>query len=296
MARAQSLQQQGQTEAAGRAALAAQNGLYRAREHFMAAEADRSRDTGVVVEFAEFSERMQDYDLAGEAFARAAALDGGRADLWHRAARNFIAAGGRYLERATPALDAAAKANGESTHAVGPADIAAARGDLMMARGLPDDAAPHYAEALAADAQHVRARIGAAGAALQLGDVERASDLADGLGAPGPAEGELLDRVLRESYLVFRRDRVVVPETAAAQRALAKLCVRLGFLEEGHLAIERAVQLDDGDVFSWNLLGSLSREAGDTARAREAFTRSLQLAPDQPRTKQALDELGAQQN
>jgi Flp pilus assembly protein TadD len=91
----------------------------------------------------------------------------------------------------------------------------------------------------------------------------------------------------------FRRDRVIVPDTAAAQRGLAKICVRLGFLQEGRLAIERAVHLEDTDVFSWNLLGSLSRQAGELERARVAFTRSLELEPDQPRTKQALEELGA---
>jgi tetratricopeptide (TPR) repeat protein len=241
-------------------------------------------------------ERLEDYDLAGDAFARAAEASPARADLWHRAGRNFVAARGRYLDRAADALAEAERANAAAETPVPVADLAATRGDLYMALGLPEEAAARYTEALAADAQHARARIGAAGASLELGDVVRAAELADSFAAPTQSQAILLDRTLRASYLDFRRDRVTVPETAESMRALAKISVRLGLLQEARLAIERAVQLDDADVFSWNLLGSLAHQAGDTERARTAFERSLAIQPDQPRTKEALEELGSAAN
>lgn len=296
MSRAQDLQRQGKLDEANAAAYAAQDMLLQARNHYLAASADRSRKADVLVEFAEFSERMEDPDLAGEAYARAARIEDARADLWFRAARNFVDAGGRYLDRVPEALDAVERANASAAKPVSLSDLETVRGEMFLALGLPDQAAPRFAAALEANPEHVRARIGGAGAALQLGEVERAADWVDGLGALDARAGALLDRVLRQAYLVFRRDRVAVPETARAQRALAKICVRLGFLREGLLAIERAVELDGGDVFSWNMIGSLAHEAGDVQRAREAFTRSLSLAPDQPRTKQELDELGGPVN
>lgn len=296
MTRAQTMHQQGQTDEANQTALAAQDGLMLARDAYLAAKADRSRDVDLLIEFGEFSERLEDNDLAGEAYARAAALDGTRADLWYRAARNFLEARGRYLDRVMESLEKAESANEGSANPVPGADLDAVRGDLFSVLGLPDDAAEFYAAALEANPQQPRARIGMAGVSLLLGDVERTVALAESFAQPTPAESVLLDRTLRSSFMAFRRDRVIVPDTAPAQRAMAKVCVRLGFMQESLLAIERAVQLDASDVFSWNMLGSLSAQAGDTQRAREAFTRSLALTPDQPRTKQALDELGGPVN
>ncbi len=296
MREAQELFQQGQADAANRTAENAQESMRLARDAYLAAKADRSRDVDLLIEFAELTERLEDSDLAGEAYARAAEIDGARPDLWYKAARNFVEARGRYLDLVMETL---AKAEAASTGAAAPvprADIEAVRGDVFLALGLPEDAAPHYEASLAENAQQPRARIGIAGAALQLGDVERSAALVDSFAQPTPAEAVLLDRTLRGSYMAFRRDRVIVPETAASQRALAKICVRLGFVQESLLAVESAVRLDPADVYSWNMLGSLSAQAGDTQRAREAFTQSLTLAPDQPRTKQALDELGGAAN
>jgi tetratricopeptide (TPR) repeat protein len=293
MARAQSLHEAGNAEGANDAALDAQESLRDARAKYLAARADQNRDVDVLIEFAEFSERMEDYDLAGEAYARAAETAESRPGLWYRAARNFIEARGRYLERVSDALAAVERANPGAAEPVSQADLAAARGDLFMALGLPIDAHARYAEALTLDANHVRARIGDASASLRLGDTARAAALAESFAAPSQGEAILLDRTLRAAYLDFRRDRMIVNETAEAHLGLAKLSVRLGFLEEARLAIERAVQLDESNVYAWNLLGSLARQAGDTERARAAFTRSLELQPDQPRTREALDALGA---
>ncbi len=291
--RAQSLVQQGNTGEANLAAISAEDGLRNARDAYLSARADRSRDVDVLVEFAQLCERLEDFDLAGEAYARAAQTARERPDLWFRASRNFVSARGRYLDRASDALAAAEAANATAEAPVAAADLAVVHGDLFMVLGLPEDAAARYAEALESDPQHARGRIGAMGAALELGDAVRAAAMVDSFTAPTQGESILLDRTLRTSYQKFRRDRVIVPETAESMRSLARLSVRLGFLQEARLAIERAVQLDDADVFAWNLLGSLAHQSGEIARARTAFERSLAIQPDQPRTKQALDELRA---
>lgn len=304
--RAQSLFRQGNTEEANRAAAAAQTAMRDASNAYLSARADRSRKVDLL-KFAELSELLEDYDLAGDAFARAANLTSDdtehwpegspdRAELWYRAARNFVAARGRYLDGAADALAEAERENAGAETPVPAADLIATRGDLFMALGLPADAHARYTEALALDANHARARIGDASASLRLGDTARASALAESFTSPSQGEAILLDRSLRAAYLDFRRDRMIVSETAEAHLGLAKLSVRLGFLEEARLAVERAVQLDGSDVYAWNLLGSLARQAGDTERARASFERSLEIQPDQPRTKQALDEIGVTPN
>lgn len=263
-----------------------------ARTAYLSAGADTARDVEVLIEFARLAERLEDYDLAGEAYYRAAQRRPESAEFWYRAGLNFAQAGGRYADPAIEALEAAReRMEIGGTDTVGLHQVAAALGKVYWNQRLIELAEEAYLESLGGRADYSPARMGLAAVALVQGDPVAASELLDNLQIVDESDARELDRMLREAYLQFRRDRAGIPNTAAAHRALAMLAVRLGYLEEARLAIERSLTLDGMSVFSWNLAGSLARQAGDIERAREAFERSLSLDPDQPRTREALESL-----
>jgi tetratricopeptide (TPR) repeat protein len=285
------LQKDGREQDAEAEGQRAQDQWFDARDRYLSARADLSRDPEVLIEFAEFVEKLGDSDLAGEAYLRAAGLRPEDARLWYRAGRNFADAGGRYLIRAAEPLDRAEALTRTTPGTVTRAEIETTRGDISWKYGAYEIAAKRYAAALAADAAGVRAQIGAACAALALGDPARAEASLDKLQTIPPADAAVLAARLREAYLAFRRMNMRPLESATAYRALAGVAVRAGFIADARAAIEHALTLDDRDVFSWNMEGSLAEAAGDTARARRAYTRSLELQPDQPRTLEALARL-----
>lgn len=285
------LQKAGRQEDAEAEGQRAQDQLFAARNRYLSARADLSHDPEVLIEFAEFVEKLGDSDLAGEAYLRAAWLRSVEGQLYYRAGRNFVDAGGRYLERAADPLDQAEAILRKIPGAVSAADIEMARGDISWKSAAYEIAAKRYASAIAADSASVRAKIGAACAALALGDPVAAETGMNELQSAGPAKAALLDAQFHEAYLVFRRRQARLPDTAAAYRAAAGLSARAGFLEDARAAIAHALTLDDRDVYSWNLDGSLAEAAGDKERARLAYTRSLELQPDQLRTREALERL-----
>lgn len=287
------LQQQGQTEAAMDEAARAEIVFADARDLYFSARADLSDDPDVLIEFAELCDRLNDDDLAGEAFLRAAASRPEDATLWYRAGRCFVDAGGRYLARAAEPLDRAETLSRSASGAVAIADIEAARGDVSWKNGAYDIAGTRYAAALAADPTSARALMGAAKVAVATGVPAQAEARLGELQTAARVDPNVVEARLREAYLVYRRMRPALPADAAEYRALAGIAVRSGFIDEARAAVEHSLTLDPNDVVALNMAGSLAQRAGDYARARQAFSRSLELQPDQPRTREALTTLPA---
>ncbi len=288
------LQQQGKAQESADAAKQAEYAFASARDRFLSARADQSNDVDLLIEFADVCDRLRDTDLAGEAFLRAAKLRPEDATLWYRAGRNFVEAGGRYLARAAEPLDRAEQLARSNPGAVSLADIEAARGDISWKGAAYDIAGKRYAAAREADPANPRALMGIAKVALVKGAPTETEAALTALQTSGAqVDPNVVEARLREAYLVYRRDRPAVSEDPAAYRALAGIAVRCGFLDDARMEIEHALKLHTDDVFSLNMAGSLALRAGDTERARQVFTRSLELQPDQPRTKEALAALSA---
>lgn len=287
------LQQQGQTQAAMDEAKRAENALVTARDLYFSARADQSNEPEVLIEFAELCERLNDDDLAGDAYLRAANLRSADATLWYRAGRSFVDAGGRYLARAAEPLDRAEQLARSNPGAVSLADIETARGDVSWKNGAYDIAGTRYAAALAADPSNARALMGAAKVAVATGSPLQAETWLNELQTSARVDPAAVESRLREAYLAYRRARPALPADPAAYRALAGIAIRSGFIDEARAAVEHALTLNADDVFALNMAGSLAQRAGDYARARQLFSRSLELQPDQPRTREALAALPA---
>ncbi len=296
--KAMNLGAQGQSTEANAQAMSAQDRMTTARDLYLSARADRSTDATVLVEFAVLCERLRDYDLAGEAYLRAAEQlpeDPAGVTLWYSAAKNFVAAEGRYLTRAAESLDHAEKLMRGGATGVSSTDIEITRGDISWKNGAYELAAKRYADALAADPANLRAKMLSACSAVALGNFAPAEKIMEELQSQGAliGEGSAFDARFREAYAAYRRMRPAIPNTAAAYRALAGISIRAGFLDDGRTAVEHALTLDDRDVYLWNMAGSLAHRAGDIDRARAAFTRSLELEPNQPRTRDSLAQLSS---
>lgn len=287
------LQQQGQTQSAMDEAARAETVFAAARDLYFSARADQSNDPDVLLEFAELCDRLNDDDLAGEAYLRAAELRPEDPTLWYRAGRSFVDAGGRYLARAAEPIDRAEELSRSAPGTVSIADIEAARGDVSWKNGAYDIAGTRYAAALAADATNARALMGAAKAAVATGVPAQAEARLNELQTSARVDPNAVESRLREAYLAFRRVRPALPADAAEYRALAGIAVRSGFLDDARAAVEHSLTLNPDDVVALNMAGSLALRAGDYTRARGAFTRSLELQPDQPRTREALASMPA---
>ena len=160
--------------------------------------------------------------------------------------------------------------------------------------GLRQFAASYYKQACTAAPDALQPKVALAALKIRDGLILEASADLDALGTIPPGSMLMVQQNLGAALTDFRDRRLWFSDTGANHLAYTKLLLRAGRNAESLQPLERALELDGGNFVPWNLLGSLSRELGNYARAREAFTKSLELNPDQPRTEEALrtiDEL-----
>jgi len=80
-------------------------------------------------------------------------------------------------------------------------------------------------------------------------------------------------------------------ERYRAQRALADAYLFWGRYQDAANVLEALVAARPGDVPTWHDLGIVRAELGDLAGAEQALRRSIELAPDDPRSRIALAAL-----
>lgn len=256
---------------------------------FESAGIDNSDNVEDLAAYAEFRKVKGDYDLAERALLRAISFVPDHADLWFALGEVQALLGREYEDQAVKslrkaiALDESADVNAKAH---------AALGALFLQQGLFDFARRELEDAIAVDANHVGARITLASLDVRDGFINKASESLDALGEMSPQHISLMQRTMDKALLEFEESRRWMADTAENHLAYAKLLVRAGRHAESILPLERAVQLDPDNYVAWNLLGSMYRGFENLDGARNAFTRSLEINPDQPRTRQALDELG----
>lgn len=291
LALAREAEDAGRQNEAGEFYASAREQLVAARDRYLAGGADLSSDVQLLEEFAALAVRSQDYDLAASAYRRAAEYSPETTQYWLEAARNFVRAGSGMAGEAREALRVChdrAVASGDAELA---AEVDTQLGHLYRQLALYELAREHYESALAARPNPLGARIGLIGIDFREGRVLEAAAAADQVVGLSPAETAYLDSMLHFGYEGFHETRAWFEDRAENHMAYAKLLTRMSRLSESLFAFQRAVELDEDNVVALNFLGSIAREAGDTERARQAFERSLEADPDQPRTRAILDEL-----
>jgi Flp pilus assembly protein TadD len=83
----------------------------------------------------------------------------------------------------------------------------------------------------------------------------------------------------------------VAQESEATHISLGAIYGRGGDYGRAIREFEVAIRIQPVSVRAWNNLGLARSLAGDVAGARRAWTRSLEILPDQPEARQQLDAL-----
>ncbi len=259
-----------------------------ARMVFESADAADSDDTQVLMTYGDFLKEQGDYDLAEKTLLRAVSIKPNEPDLWFALGE---AQGLLGPERQNRAVRSLRKALSLDPGTELDAKIHAALGAQFMQEGLFAFARKSLDAALKDDPNHVGARIALASLDVRDGEISKASDSLDALGNVSPQSAALMQRTMDTALVDFEASGRWMPDTAENHLAYAKLLVRAGRLADSVWPLERAVQLDPKNYVTWNLLGSVYRGIDKPNKAREAFSKSLEVNPDQPRTKAVLDEL-----
>jgi tetratricopeptide (TPR) repeat protein len=164
-------------------------------------------------------------------------------------------------------------------------------GCLYRQEGLYDLASESFGKALERDPAHMGARLAMAALKIQEGRVREGNADIEAIGALPPEYAAEFDRRIKEAVERLLDARRLMPDTREDDMAYAKVMLRAERFQEALEAAERCARLAPNDEAALNFIGDVAGQLGLRDRAREAYTRSLELKPDQPRTKERLQAL-----
>ena len=281
-------QSTGDLEAAKSHQTKARAALAESRNLFDEAGAATSTDPALVRDYAEVLLRLDDADLATKVLKRVTEHTPNDPAAWRELGKALSALGRSQGKEAIHALRRSLELDSTTP---GAALTLVALGVAYRQQGLYDLAVESFSKALGVDSACVSAKIAVIGSEIESGQVLKASDDIDALGAINADDAALLEKSLAESMERFDTTRSTFPDSGENHSAYAKLLFRSGRFTDSLNAAERSAKLAPDVYATQNFIGDLSRQFGNTARAREAYARSLQLQPDQPKTAESLKTL-----
>lgn len=266
----------------------AQASLQTARKGFDEARAQDSTDVAVLKDYVTVLMQMGDADLAADVSRQWTRIVPDEAAAWYQLGRSLADMGPGGAAEAVKALNRALEIDPQSPQA---ASTLLLLGKVYRTEGLHDLARQCAEKALAIDASSVPAKLALIAAKIRDGQIAEASADLDELGAIPNEYAGTVPRLFSDAINDYRESRQFFPDTADNHLAYAKLLVHAGKTEDSLAAAERAAGIEPESYTTWNLIGALSNQLGDTTKARKAYQRSLEINADQTRTKEALDAL-----
>lgn len=274
----------GEFETLEQHAAKAQELLTTVRALFDETHAATATDPELLADYANVLGWMGDYDLAAEALRRATTFGPDNAATWLALGRTLSALGGDHAAEAEQALRESLRLDSTSETA---ANAYLALGRLYRMSGLRDLANESYAKALEVAPDNMRIRAAMVLVKIRGGNLLEASQDLDTI-QDVPIE---FTSECAEAIRDFEASRRWIPDTPEGHLAYGKLLIRVERLQDAMAPLERSLKLDPQQYVVWNFLGSVCRQLDQRGRAREAFAKSLEINPDQPRTQTALAEL-----
>ena len=265
--------------------IAAEGFLQDARKAYDASDAIRSKDPSVLCDYAEVLKAQHDSDLAARALTRATQFDPENASLWISLGQALNDLGHSRAAEAQRVLRHALELDSKTVAA---ANTHVALGRLYRQEGLYDLARESYTKALERDPANIPAKLGIVILQVRDGKVREASETLDAMTAFPPEMTTMLEEALGQ----FDNSQKSITDDGPTNFAYARLLLRVNRIPESLTVAEHAARLTPNDYMIWNLLGDLSQGMNNPGRAREAYARSLQIKPDQPRTQERLNALG----
>ena len=264
--------------------IAAEGLLQEARKAYDTSNTMRVKDPLVLRDYAEVLRAQNDSDLAARALTRATRLDPENVSLWLALGQVLTDLGHSRSTEAQRVLRHTLELDNKT---IASANTHVALGRLYRQEGLYDLARESYAKALERDGANVSAKLGVITLQVREGKIREASESLDAMGALPPEMVSLLEGALGQ----FDASQKTFTDDAPSNIAYARLLLRINRIPESLAAAERAARLNPNDYMTWNLLGDLSQGMNNPNRAREAYSRSLQIKPDQARTQERLNAL-----
>ncbi|HOJ32280.1 MAG TPA: tetratricopeptide repeat protein [Candidatus Hydrogenedentes bacterium] len=289
LTKAQELQNRGQAEAAEEQQRSAYEALEKAHQLFEKAGVSQSNDFDALMEYADALSWTGDSDLAREILEKAVKLKPDSQKAWLSLGKALVDLGPTYL---TDAQKAFLKALDLSKTQDEEAETRATLVLFYWNAGLYAAAKEQSSLLKEKKPDNIPNIIIQAGLATREGRFKDAEAELNSVTQLSPQQGVLLNKVLAQALDDFDLSRGFIPDEAASHAAYAKLLIRANRVEESLLPIERAVKLAPDEYTYWNTLASVCRFTNDIDRAREAYARSLELYPDQPRIRDAMESLG----
>ncbi len=150
--------------------------------------------------------------------------------------------------------------------------------------------------ALELDAGNHAAAAGATAIEIYRGQMADAFERLNSLLRPlEPEEANRMNRLFApllqqalEGFTLLRRH---YPDEAREHAAYGSFLLSTGRASDALLPLRRSVRLDASNFVAWNSLGSAARVLQQRDQAIEAYQKSLEANPDQPLTKQILEQL-----
>lgn len=255
---------------------------------YRAAGVESSDDVSLVAEYANVLELSRDFDLAADAYSQLTELEPETAE-WHlKRGLALMHLGSIHRRQARESLEVAYRL-AQATD-VG-ANAAAALGELYWDASHYDIAARYAERAYSDDANNITAATIFAASLIRRGSVEPAESVLGSLRSFRGDEFARSQETIADALSDFDQSRGWFEDTLENHLSYARLLVRVGRNAEAVLALRRAGMIDPDNTAVVNLLGAILRQAGDTAGARAAFERSLELDPDQPSVRESLSAL-----
>ncbi len=288
LAKAQDLDSQGHSEQAEKQRNDSLALLAKTRALFEAANALVSSDYDVLIEYAEVLNWSGDSDLAAEALNRATELKPSDSRAWLALGRILTDLGPAKRNDARKALEKAISvADSLDVETEARLVLAVFYWDL----GLYNECRAQCSLIRERKPDHISCRIVMTALDTREGLLKEASDELDSIGNLNIGQTLLLNKVLPKALDDFELSRKTIPDEAEYHVAYAKLLIRANRAPLSIYPLERAVRLKPDEYRYWNLLASVAGFTEDHQRARQAYEKSLELYPDQPRVRKSLQSM-----
>jgi len=238
--------------------------------------------------YGELEQDAGNYDLAAEAWERVVRMAPDDGEAWYRYGSNLSLLGAPRFAQAVSALRTAIERT-DRTEVKGAAHTTLGR--TYFEQGYFEFAEEQYREAIALAGENPRPKVGLAAVEFRDGNVVEAIDLQREAGPIAPEWAHEMSRLMDTARVDFEARREYFPDTAEHHLAYAQLLVQSNYMASALRPLERAVTLEPENIVALNMLGSINMSLGQSDEAREAFEKSLEINPGQPRTRQSLDQL-----
>lgn len=226
------------------------------------------------------------YDLFAECLEeriRAAGAD--RPEDWRALGEAWMLCGPQGSKRAFDAFSRALKLAPDDGETQG------LQAYLFHREGLYKQAAAGYEKALAVDPKNVRAKLGQAVLRVRDGAIAEASAAIDAIGEEALPFDVVTRVMLRKALYDFERFGGWFEDSAVNHAAYARLLYRAARISDALIAARSAVELAPGDTATWNFIAAMQMQLGNLEQAGQAYDKSLEADPNQPRIREAREYL-----